>query len=283
MSSESIGDAFLKTVIISQRSRSLRRARGAGPDASMFHPDDTIVAIATPPGRGGIGVVRHQRTARAARSPPALTGRRSRARAAARDLRADCRGRRAPIDQVVVTLFPAPHSYTGEDVVEISAHGSPVVLRGDRRRGDGRAARGSPSPASSRSARICSGRIDLVQAEAVADLIDAVTPLQARVAFDQLEGTLTGADRATSTRAARSDRAARGVAGFSRRGLSLRRRRATRRARLSSLIGDARRAAARRGARPAGPRRPARSRSSAGRTPASRACSTGSPARRARS
>ena len=65
------------------------------------------------------------------------------------------------------------------------------------------AGRGWPSPASSRSARFCTARIDLVQAEAVRDLVDAVTPLQARAAYDQLEGTLTaeiaGVDRGCST------------------------------------------------------------------------------------
>ena len=69
------------------------------------------------------------------------------------------------------------------------------------------------------------GRIDLVQAEAVRDLIDAVTPLQARAAFDQLEGTLTAEHRERRRGAVRSDRAARGVGRLSRRGLSLRRAR----------------------------------------------------------
>ena len=67
------------------------------------------------------------------------------------------------------------------------------------------------------------GKLDLIQAEAVADLIDAVTPLQARAAFDQLEGTLTTAIGAIERELFDVDRAARGVARFSRRGLSLRR------------------------------------------------------------
>ena len=96
------------------------------------------------------------------------------------------------IDHAVVTFFPAPHSYTSEDVVEISAHGSPVVLRAISKRVSPRAP-GSPNLASSRCVRILNGRLDLMQAEAVADLIDAATPLQARAAFDQLEGTLTRA------------------------------------------------------------------------------------------
>ena len=66
-------------------------------------------------------------------------------------------------------------------------------------------------------------KLDLVQAEAVADLIDAVTPLQARAAFDQLEGTLTTTIAAIEKDLFDIDRQARGVARFSRRGLSLRR------------------------------------------------------------
>ena len=69
------------------------------------------------------------------------------------------------------------------------------------------------------------GRIDLPQAEAVADLIDAVTPLQARAAFDQLEGTLTRAIAEIDAALFDLDRAARGVGRFSGRGLSLRRAR----------------------------------------------------------
>jgi tRNA modification GTPase len=96
------------------------------------------------------------------------------------------------IDQVVVTYFPSPHSYTGEDVVELSAHGSPVVLRAIVESAIAHAAR-LAEPGEFTLRAFLNGRIDLMQAEAVADLIDAVTPLQARAAFDQLEGTLTRA------------------------------------------------------------------------------------------
>jgi tRNA modification GTPase len=89
-----------------------------------------------------------------------------------------------------VTHFPAPHSYTGEDVVEISAHGSPVVLHAIVAAAVAAGAR-LANPGEFTFRAYLHGRIDLVQAEAVAELIDAVTPLQARVAFDQLEGTLT--------------------------------------------------------------------------------------------
>jgi tRNA modification GTPase len=93
-------------------------------------------------------------------------------------------------DQVVVTYFPAPHSYTGEHVVEISAHGSPVVLESILRSAVTAGAR-LAEPGEFTLRAFLNGKLDLVQAEAVRDLIEAVTPLQARAAFDQLEGTLT--------------------------------------------------------------------------------------------
>ena len=157
----------------------------------MYSPDDTIVAVATPAGRGGIGVVRV--------SGPAAGG------AAAAVLRAggELQPRQAtltsvvaaaapgrPLDQVVATYFPGPASYTGEDVVEISGHGSPVLLR-QIVEAVVRAGARLAEPGEFTLRAFVNGRMDLIQAEAVADLIDAVTPLQARVAFDQLEGTVT--------------------------------------------------------------------------------------------
>ena len=94
------------------------------------------------------------------------------------------------MDQAVVTWFPAPHSYTGEDVVEISAHGNPVVLRGILSRLVAAGAR-LARPGEFTLRAFLNARIDLAQAEAVADLIDAATPLQAQTAFDQLNGTLS--------------------------------------------------------------------------------------------
>lgn len=154
----------------------------------MFSVDDTIVAIATPSGRGGIGVVR-------------ISGPRSPEIAAALTLHdAPLEPRRATFarltaaggmaDQVLLTFFPAPHSYTGEDVVEISGHGSPVLLRAIVESAMDEGAR-LAEPGEFTLRAFLHQRIDLVQAEAVGDLIDAVTPLQARAAYDQLEGTLT--------------------------------------------------------------------------------------------
>ena len=150
----------------------------------MFSPDDSIVAIATPPGRGGIGVVRIS-------GPSAL------------DIARGVIGRREPLeprvatftrfentDEVLATYFPAPRSYTGQHVVEISAHGSPVILDAIVRRAIESGAR-LAEPGEFTLRAFLNGKRDLIQAEAVADLIDAATPRQARVAFDQLDGTLT--------------------------------------------------------------------------------------------
>lgn len=101
-------------------------------------------------------------------------------------------GCESAVDEVVATLFRAPASYTGEDVVEISSHGSPAVLEELVRAGVRAGAR-LAEPGEFTLRAFLRGRIDLVQAEAVADLVDAVTPLQARAAFDQLQGTLTRA------------------------------------------------------------------------------------------
>ena len=154
----------------------------------MFDPTDTIVAIATPPGRGGIGVVRLSGPD-AVRVAGLLTNS-SALFEARRATLARIAGSTGAIDQVLVTSFPSPHSYTGEEVVEISAHGSPVLLNQIVSSAMAAGARAA-EPGEFTLRAFLNGRIDLVQAEAVRDLIDAVTPTQARVAFDQLEGTLT--------------------------------------------------------------------------------------------
>lgn len=99
------------------------------------------------------------------------------------------------VDVVVVTFFQAPHSYTTQDVVEIGAHGSPVVLRAIIETAIAAGAR-LARPGEFTFRAYLGGRIDLTQAEAVADLVDAVTPLQARAASEQLEGGLAAAIRA---------------------------------------------------------------------------------------
>jgi len=161
---------------------------------SRFSTHDTIVAAATPPGAGGIGVVRISGpdavaiARRLLRSSGMLEPRHA---TFGRIVDPDA-GHERTVDQVVATWFQAPHSYTGEDVVEISAHGSPplirrlieLVMRAGARLAE---------PGEFTLRAYLNSRIDLVQAEAVADLIEAVTPLQARAAMDQLEGTLTSA------------------------------------------------------------------------------------------
>jgi tRNA modification GTPase len=103
------------------------------------------------------------------------------------------------LDQVIVTFFAAPHSFTGDDVVEISAHGSPVLLRRVVELAMAAGARLAEPGEFTLRAHL-NGRLDLVQAEAIADLVDAVTPLQARAAMDQLDGTLTTAIREIDAR-----------------------------------------------------------------------------------
>jgi tRNA modification GTPase len=154
----------------------------------VFSTSDTIVAVATPPGRGGLGVVRLSGAA-AETIVRALVGRQQ-----PLEPRRATLSRIPACDQIVATFFPAPHSYTGEDVVEVSAHGSPVVMAEIMAAAMGGGAR-LAAPGEFTLRAFLNGRIDLPQAEAVADLVDAVTPLQARAAFDQLEGTLTSAIR----------------------------------------------------------------------------------------
>ena len=90
----------------------------------------------------------------------------------------------------MAVFFPAPRSYTGEDVVEISTHGNPLILKGVVQRAIAAGARLARRGEFTLRA-VMHGKRALVQAEAIADLIDASTPAQARLAFDQLHGTLS--------------------------------------------------------------------------------------------
>ena len=163
--------------------------------------DDTIVAIATPPGRGGIGVVRLAGPeARAIASPMLrlkheLTPNRAifgeLIEPAADHVGAAALGRPVTrIDEVVVTWFQKPHSYTTDDIIEISAHGAPVVLRRIVELALARGAR-LAEPGEFTMRAFLNGRLDLTQAEAVRDLIDSQTLFQAKVAAQQLEGALS--------------------------------------------------------------------------------------------
>jgi tRNA modification GTPase len=184
--------------------------------------DDTIVAIATPPGRGGIGVVRLAGPEARAIAEPMLRLKHplEAGRAVFGEL-VELESARVPngdgmapsdqrptgvsaahgsaqhepasadrIDEVVVTYFAKPHSYTTDDIVEISAHGAPVVLRHMVEQALARGAR-LAEPGEFTMRAFLNGRIDLTQAEAVRDLIDARTLFQAKVAAQQLEGALS--------------------------------------------------------------------------------------------
>ena len=157
----------------------------AGPASAA---SDTIVAPATPPGRSAIGVVR-------------LSGRTA-LQIAGRMLRREALPPREPtlatladasgsaVDEALATAFPAPASYTGEDLVEISCHGSPPVIAFALGRALELGARmAEPGEFTRRAFR--NGRLDLVQAEAVSDLIQATTLYQARVATRQAKGALS--------------------------------------------------------------------------------------------
>ena len=203
--------------------------------------DDTIVAIATPPGRGGIGVVRlagsrareialpmlrlrhEMQPGRAvfgelieprgaggpAREMPVATTAQVSQSASGNaiaprlvgdgsisshgETRAGAPAPHEPsqrIDEVVVTYFARPHSYTTDDIIEISAHGSPVVLRHIVELCVVAGAR-LAEPGEFTMRAFLNGRIDLTQAEAVRDLIDSQTLYQAKVAAQQLEGALS--------------------------------------------------------------------------------------------
>jgi tRNA modification GTPase len=153
--------------------------------------DDTIAAISTPAGRGGIGVVRLS-------GPGAVEIAASVFRPQSTALTTPNRARFGhiadpatdeKIDEVVWTYFKAPHSYTGEDTVELSCHGSPVILRRVLDLALSRGAR-IAEPGEFTFRAFFNRRIDLTQAQAVRDLINAQTEYQARIASRQIGGEL---------------------------------------------------------------------------------------------
>ena len=177
--------------------------------------DDTIVAIATPPGRGGIGVVRLSGPKAVDIARPMLRLKHDlqpgraifaelietsiadqvrdptpAANVAARSGHPQDSVVAERIDEVVVTYFAKPHSYTADDVIEISAHGSPIVLRHVVELCTNAGAR-LAEPGEFTIRAFLNGRIDLTQAEAVRDLIDSQTLYQAKVAAQQLDGALS--------------------------------------------------------------------------------------------
>ena len=146
------------------------------------------MAIATPHGRGGIGLVRLSgQSAKAIAQGIVRTKFPLESWAPVRGELQDAAGR--VVDDVMITLFAKPRSYTAEDVVEISCHGAPAVLRHAVERALGEGAR-LAEPGEFTLRAFLNGRIDLPQAEAVRDLIEATTLHQARVAARQVSGSL---------------------------------------------------------------------------------------------
>ena len=153
---------------------------------------DTIAAVSTPPGRGGIGIVRLSGPEAASIAAQLVRLRQplEHARARLADVLEDADINAARIDEALVTFFAAPRSYTAEDLVEIAAHGSPVVLELLLRRALDLGAR-LAEPGEFTQRAFLSGRLDLTQAEAVRDLIEAQTLTQARQAASQMGGALS--------------------------------------------------------------------------------------------
>jgi len=154
--------------------------------------NETIVAISTPSGRGGIGIVRLSGpdASSIAVQLVALKHPLEHGRARLADVLDDPAGKADRIDEAVVTFFASPNSYTAEDLVEIAAHGSPVVLDLLLRRAIDLGAR-LAEPGEFTERAFHSGRIDLTQAEAVRDLIEAQTLTQVRQAASQMGGALS--------------------------------------------------------------------------------------------
>jgi tRNA modification GTPase len=158
-----------------------------------MYADDTIAAISTPPGRGGIGVMRL--------SGPASLDIAASIFHSKSEAQLDTPNRAhfghlidpatgEIVDEVILTFFKAPHSYTGEDVAEISCHGSPIILQRVLQLAIDRRAR-IAEPGEFTFRAFLNKRIDLTQAQAVRDVINAQTQYQARVATKQLEGELS--------------------------------------------------------------------------------------------
>ncbi len=150
----------------------------------MGSQSDTITAVATAPGRGGIGIVRvsgpdcrHIAIALLGRAPAPRTAELHRFRDAAGE----------PIDEGIALYFPAPASFTGEDVLELQGHGGPVVMDLLLRRVFELGARAA-APGEFTQRAFLNDKLDLAQAEAVADLIDSGSVQAARAALRSLQG-----------------------------------------------------------------------------------------------
>src|SRR4029079_11304067 len=149
-----------------------------------------IAAISTPPGRGGIGIVRLNGPESASIAAQLVRLRQPLEHARARLASVLDESTDDSIDEAVVTLFAAPNSYTSDDLIEIAAHGSPVVLDLLLRRALALGAR-LAEPGEFTQRAFLAGKLDLTQVEAVRDLIEAQTLTQARQAASQMGGSLS--------------------------------------------------------------------------------------------
>jgi len=155
----------------------------------VIYPDDPIAAIATAPGRGGIGVVRI--SGRNLKSlAQGLLGKLPEPRRALRFAFLDACG--IAIDDGIALYFPAPNSYTGEDVLELQGHGGPVVMQLLLKRCLELGAR-LAAPGEFTRRAFLNDKMDLAQAESVADLIEAATDSAARCALRSLRGEFSEA------------------------------------------------------------------------------------------
>jgi tRNA modification GTPase len=145
---------------------------------------ETIVAIATPPGRGGVGIVRVS-GAHAREIAASICGRTHAPRIAMHSQFRDANNE--TLDDGIALFFVSPASFTGEDVLELHAHGSPIVLQALVRRAIELGARHA-EPGEFTKRAYLNGKLDLAQAEAVADIIDAATESAARAAVRSLTG-----------------------------------------------------------------------------------------------
>ena len=175
---------------MADHSHDRRRQRQTG-DGETLSPADTIAAIATAQGQAGVGVVRVS-GARLESFAAQLLGRLPEPRHAMRATFGDASG--AAIDDGIALYFPAPHSYTAEDVLELQGHGGPVVLQMLLRRCFELGARLAEPGEFTRRAFL-NDKLDLAQAEAVADLIEAATETAARCAVRSLQGEFSAAIR----------------------------------------------------------------------------------------
>jgi tRNA modification GTPase len=154
--------------------------------------DETIAAVSTPLGHSGLGVVRLSGS-----MVLAINGRffRPNTASAVIDHREALVGKwlgpnNEEIDEVVVTFFRGPHSYTGEDVLEISAHGNPTILQRILETARSAGAR-LAAPGEFTLRAVAHGKMDLIQAEAVREFIEAQTEQQAKTALRQMDGSLS--------------------------------------------------------------------------------------------